>query len=56
MTNPTTFNLLNDLQRLAEAMQNADPEHRIQWHRVSVDARALLRLVIAENPREAVRA
>jgi hypothetical protein len=50
MKNPMVYRLLNDLQRLSVEMEESDSSHNLQWHRVSIDARAILRLVIAESP------
>lgn len=49
-SSPVVTRLLHDLQTLAAEMQESDPTHLIAWHRVSIDARAILRLVLAESP------
>lgn len=50
MSNPHVYNLLNDLVRLSAGMQDIDRSHLQEWRRVGFDARAILRLVLAESP------
>jgi hypothetical protein len=50
MSNPTVYRLLNDLSVLSTAMREKDPAYVAEWHRVGMDARALLRLVIDDVP------
>jgi len=53
MPNPHIYNLLNDLVRLSATMQDRDRNDlaRVaEARRIGYDARALLRLLLAENP------
>jgi len=49
MSAPATYQLLNDLVLLSAKMQEEDHGHITEWRRVGFDARALLRLAIAEG-------